>query len=261
MQSTLQLMAADSTNGYVSDGIGSTAMVAVDSVGPGGGEAAYVSNGDSLSWTHDCGAEATYLLVSVATDSGMRTFSCTYGGMAMTLLQSADSGSATTNDGFIALFGLANPPCGSNTVSVTGLQAVDLTTGGSISFSGAVSLGTINVAYSGTAGPASNGGYTSGGITVPSTTYGNLVAVFVGDGSGFGDDGTPFDSPAVTQWTDISDGLGALGGACGHQGAATSRSTGSAVTVSWSQVADWYAAIAVEVQAPPSPGLLIAIFP
>ncbi|HUB94055.1 MAG TPA: hypothetical protein VMB52_06145 [Verrucomicrobiae bacterium] len=210
-----------------------------DAVGPTGGTPAIDSSSNgSFSWTHVCGSTASYLLVAVTVDNyAPSSFNCTYNGTAMTLLQQVISGDNGEAAGFITLFGLTNPAIGSNTVAVTNAPNADVLTGGSLSFSGASSLGTIYTSQSGSAGSS------SGSVTVPTTTSGNVVAAFVGNGSGF-NSLTPWISPAVTEWSDN----GAGGNGCGASGGAISNSTGSAVTISWTQSDDWYCAIGVEVE-------------
>jgi hypothetical protein len=220
--------------------------VTLDSVGPGGAVAATNSDGSgNLSWTHVCGTGATYLLAAVTVDAGTPyAFSCTYNGTAMTVLKQVISGDDGESAGFITLFGLANPPIGSNTIAVSTGNFTDIITGGSLSFIGAASIGTVYRSQSG------SGGSATGIVTVPSTTSGNIVAAFVGNGSGFLSSGPWFFGPATTEWIYASAG----GNGCGASGGAITDSTGSAVSVSWDQNQDWYGAIAVEVQAPDAPG-------
>jgi len=213
--------------------------VAFDALGPASSAPATDTSGTgTISWTHTCGASASYLLVAVTVDNGgTSSFSCTYNSIAMTLLQQVVSGDNGESGGFISLFGLANPSTGPNTVQISGAPtSVDVLTGGSLSFTGAGALGTIYTSQSGVAGAS------SGSVTIPTTTSGNIVAAFAGNGSGF-NSLTPWISPATTEWSEI--GAGGVG--CGASGAAISSSTGSAVTVSWTQSDDWYGAIGVEL--------------
>jgi hypothetical protein len=222
--------------------------VTFDAVGPATPPAATTTNGaTSLSWTHVCGSSATYLLVSVSVDFGVpsnfSSLACTYNGVAMTLLRQVVSGDDGETAGFLTVFGLANPSTGSNTVSITG-GGSDVMTAGSLSFIGAASIGTVYRSQSG------NGGGTTGSVSIPSTTTGNIIAVFVGNGSGFASSPPWFSAPATTEW--ITDTAG--GNGCGASGGAITNSTGSAVSVSWDQNQDWYGAIAIEVQAPDATG-------
>jgi hypothetical protein len=211
--------------------------VAFDAVGPG---AAGTQSGTSpLTWSHVNGGSATLILVGVSVDAGADgavTASATYGGSAMTSLQRWESGGNTKNAGFVQVFYKFSPLTGSNSVSVSATTGFDGITGGSISFTGATSLGTPVTSDSNAATA------TTGTNVVPTTSASNMAAVFFCNGS---------NTSAFTAGTSrFVNGTGAgFGGAASFSGGATAAGTGGNVTFTWTQAADWYAAIGVEIQA------------
>ena len=159
--------------------------VTFDAVGPNSG--AFAASGTPSSpqaWPHTCGASASLLLVAVSfdTSSSFATVnpSATYNGVSMALIGSWQSGGSSQNAGFIAAWSMASPPTGAaHNVSIawTG-GAPDIISGGSLSFDGYSTLGTVYNSDSG------GGGVTSGSATVATTTTGGICVCFMTDGSG-----------------------------------------------------------------------------
>lgn len=208
--------------------------VAFDAVGPSSSGTASVTS--PLTWTHVCGAGATVLLVGVtcdaATDTGM-VLSATYNGVAMTSLGLRHSNDQTA--GYIQLFRLDSPATGSNTVSVTeaggsGLGGLD---GGSISFTGSASVSAAQTAA---------GAGTTASLAFTPTSTGNMVAAFAGCGSAL--------TPSGSFTSRFNENAGSGQAAAGYAAGSTIASTGGSVTASWTSASDWWAVIAVEVQAP-----------
>ena len=198
----------------------------------------------NITWAHTCGATATHLIVCVSTDStadGGLTTAVTYNSLTVPSVLRWESGGSTQAVGYAQMFAMASPPTGSAlTVSVTvtgGTPAV--LSGNSMSFTGSAALGSPANADS----VATS--VTSGSVSVPTTTSGNLIAVMVTNGSG----GTAFTS-GTSEWVNTG---GAGSGAAGFVSGAYNTSTGSAVATTWTQTSDYYAAIAVEVQATGGP--------
>lgn len=221
-------------------------MVAFDAVGPG--SSGTQSATSPLTWSHTCGASANKLLVGISVDAASNdsgiTAAVTYNGVSMSSVRRWESGGSGHTVGFVQVFSLDNPPTGSAlTVSVTLTgSGFDGITGGSISLTGAGTNGSAVTADS--AGASA----TSGTISVPTTSSSSLVVVFVTNGS---------DTTAFTAGTSRfvnNTGIGFSGGASFSAGA-TAPGTGSNVSVSWTQGADFYAAVGLEVQpgAPVTP--------
>ena len=195
-----------------------------------------------LTWNHTCGASANYLIVVIAVDAASSdataTATATYNSVSMSSLQVWHSGGAGQAHGYVQMFGLASPATGSAlqvSVSIGGAGTWDNAAGNSMSFIGVTAIGT----------PATGDGVvssTSGSVTVPSTTSGNLIAVGVCNGSG----GLAFTN-GTSEWVNL-DG-GGTGGAAGFCSGAYNTSTGSGVTTNFTQTADFYGAVAVELLA------------
>lgn len=214
--------------------------VTFDAVGPSASGTSGTSS--PLTWSHTCASGDTELLVGVtvdsASDSGL-TVAVTYNGVSMTSVKRWESGGTGASYGWLQVFSLPSPPTGSAytvSASVSGTGSFDVITGGSLSFAGSTALSAATTADSAGAGA------TSGSISVPSASASNIVAVFIGNGSG---------NTAITAGTSrfFVHGSGGGAGACSYSAGATIAGTGSNVTVSWTQASDFYAAIGVEVQA------------
>lgn len=212
--------------------------VAFDAVGPSSTPASSASS-TSLSWSHTCGASATYLLAGITmdhapSDAGITT-TATYNSVTMTSLYVRHTGDGTA--GYLQVWGLANPGTGSAlsvAISASGGTPLSLN-GGSLSFTGAGALSAVQTAMSGSATTASE--------SFTPTVSGNMVAAFCGAGSSLTASGS-----FTGKFAGGTNGQGA-----GFVAGSVLASTGSAMTPSWTiSSADQYALIAVEVQVPTS---------
>jgi hypothetical protein len=217
---------------------GGGGQVVFDAIGPS--SSGQTANGtNSISWSHTV-ASGGVLLVGVAlgigNDAG-NTMAATFNGVSGTSLGIFHSGATTA--GYVQVWGWLTPTTGSaQTVSVTatagaGGTALSLT-GGSISFTGAGSFGTVTTANTPT-------NTTTATATTSGSASTSLLAGFIGDGSGT----TSATSPSTSRIIDND----LLSSACGNFALATSPGTGSAVTMAWTISADDFAEIIVEVVA------------
>ena len=218
--------------------------VAFDALGPS--SSGQQSATTSISWTHTAGGSGSVVLVWLAagltSGTTFGSFSgVTYGGAAMTLLKSQESGGSGGGAGGIYCYGITAAVGGANTVSATYSSATGLQQiiGFSASFTGAGSFNTTGI------GTAFNSFATSGSVSATGTTSGGLVCAAVSDGSG-----AEAWTAGTQQWKlDVNTTSGA-----GNATGATLASTGGTATLTWTQTGDAYAAIAVEVlPAPPAP--------
>jgi hypothetical protein len=191
----------------------------------------HVNNGNCIIVAFDASAASTNLVSAV-----------TYGGVNIPLLTSQNGAGATPN---LTVYGLAGPtvPTGSNTVSVTFTTGSGDFIAGSVSLSGAASLGT----------PVSNSiaGAGAGTLTVsvPGTTAGGVIVASATFGGGGG--GTFSGTNGVTIGWQNNVGTGNAGD---NATMGTVSSAGGAQTVGFSDSggSDTWTLIAVEV-LPPSP--------
>ena len=213
---------------------GGGTAVAYGATGPGS-SGAKVSNATSLSWNQAVSGSNTALLVGVSVGQngdGALSASVTYNGVAMTLLKTVHDNNQP--DGFLDVFGLANPASGTHSVavSVSGGTPAEIT-GGSESFTGVSQSAPFSI-------PASAYG-SSGTASVAIASHSNdMVAGFMAAGSGI----TSATSPSARQFIANDDSFTGAGNSAG----ATSPSTGSNVTMAWSLTSDYWADVAVEVQ-------------
>ncbi len=213
---------------------GGGTAVAYGATGPGS-SGAKVSNATSLSWNQAVSGSNTALLVGVAVGQngdGALSASVTYNGVAMTLLKTVHGNNQP--DGFLDVFGLANPASGTHSVavSVSGGRPAEIT-GGSESFTGVSQSAPFSI-------PASAYG-ASGTASVAIASHRNdMAAGFMAAGSGI----TSATSPSASQFIANDDSFTGAGNSAG----ATSPSTGSNVTMAWSLTSDYWADVAVEVQ-------------
>lgn len=135
----------------------------------------------SKSWAHDCTGD-NYLVVIITHRNNPGAITCTYNGVAMTLLASE---SASFN--WESMFGLASPASGSNNIAASWASATNVGAVG-MSFSGVTSIGT--------AIKASVAGSTSNFSTTSETLTANDMLV---GGAGVPDSGTPLTVVAGTQ--------------------------------------------------------------
>lgn len=103
------------------------------------------------SFTHTIGANDNYAIVAVAGEASqnvlLELLTATYGGVTMQLLGATQA----SGDAFVLLFGLATPPSGAQTVTVTGVS-------GSLGVTGLVAVGISFASHSLTSGVLSTGG-------------------------------------------------------------------------------------------------------
>ncbi len=198
---------------------------------------AVASNATALAWTQTVSGSDTALVVGVAVGenssvSGLSA-SVTDNGTAMRALATVPDDNQP--DGFLEVFGLAGIPDGGNTIrlTVTGGTAAELT-GGSESFDSAAQTGTF------TAPGTAYGDGTSPAVSVASSS-GGVVAAFAACGSSILSTTPPAAQGFIA---DDDDSSGA-----GNSAGATSAATGGTVTVSWSAYADFWAAVAVQVNS------------
>ena len=187
----------------------------------------------TLDWNHPVSGSYPAVLVGVAVgaadDSGLDV-SATDNGRPMTLLKTVHTDNKTA--GFLDVFGLLNAPEGTNVIriSVSGGTAWEIT-GGSESFDNVARWGNIASAY-GYGGTAR--------VTSPGSTPDGIMAGFMACRSGVLSAG----SPSTSRYIANEDRYTGAGNSAG----ATRPSTGSPVTLAWSNGSDYWGAIAVEAQ-------------
>ena len=210
--------------------------VTFDAVGPGtSGQSAIDTT--PVTWTHVCGASATLLTVEVAigayTDSGI-ALSVTYNGVSLTSagLVHVDN----TTAGFTQIFYLINPAIGSNTVSITitGLTASTTLNAGSLSFNNASGIRNFVTAFGNSTAPS---------VAVTSAV-GNMVVDSVATGTGV------TSSSQTLRW--LHNTNTATGGGNGAASTATGATT---VTMSYVVGTDYWAIAAMDVVSSVSPNM------
>ena len=117
--------------------------VTFDAAGPAGGAGTAFTTPSPGTWTHVNGGNGILVGVTTFTGSVNTVTGVTYGGTAVPFLGFVASGASTA--GGIALYGLTGPTCpvGSNTVSVAFSDAPNNHGAGSITVTGAGTLGTV----------------------------------------------------------------------------------------------------------------------
>lgn len=211
--------------------------VAYDATGPSSSGAKV--GGATLTWTHTVGSSGTNraLLVGASVgDNSPNDSSCTAtakdGTTTMTSLAKAHTDNQ--NHGYEQVWGLANPPTGANsiTVTVTGCTPNEVT-GGSESFTGvsqSTPFGTPVTAF---------GSGTTASATAASTSS-DMMAGFVANGSSISSATSPSTSRFIANGNNNT--------AAGNSAGATSAATGSNVTMAWSVGSDWWAVAEIQVQ-------------
>ena len=211
-------------------------MVAFDAVGPAGG-AGTAFTATPGTWTHVNGGNGILVGVTCFGGTANTVTGVTYGGVTIPFLGYIASGGAGVGPGGIALYGLTGGTCptGSNTVSVAFSDATANHNAGSISVSGAGSLGTPVL--------GSATGVATVSVSVPGTTTGGLIVSAVCQGSSSAFSAT---SPNILRFTKLtSPGSGSDNIAGGTD---PSTGGGASQTVTWTNVStDEYGVIAVEV--------------
>lgn len=214
--------------------------VAFDAVGPSSSGAG-VGSGTGLTWTHTATGSNLYVIVGVAvgttgSDAAL-TASATYAGAAMTPLAKVHS--ANLAGGYAQLFGLAAPPSGAQTATVS-LSAAATIVAGSISLTGVdpnTPVGTPGRAY---------GRSSSAMLVLPGTISGNrVVDIFAGGSATTSTNG-------VLRWSRAVNGTNAGNAAQGSRG-----SSGGDITVTYALPTDEWALIAVEVLAYNASGVAV----
>jgi hypothetical protein len=218
--------------------------LAFDAAGPSPAGATTTSS--VLTFAHTITGASTVLLAGIAVDASNDTglaCGCTYGGSPMTSLQLWHSGGAGQNAGYLQVFGIVAAAGTANVVAtVTGGTPANVS-GGSLSFSGAAQ--TVGAAFGTPAtGDSAGASVTTATAALASNTSGNIVAGFTCSGTSI----TSATSPSTSRFIEDRTGTGAAGSVAG----ATSPATGSPVTMAWTQLADFFAEILVEVKAAPS---------
>lgn len=145
-------------------------MVSYDATGTGGTGSGSTST-YTATGTHECSGSAVVVAVSASSFSGsISSCTVTYGGQPMTLLGSDTAGGASYS--CVYLFGILNPPTGSQTISVSasGTYMIGLTMT-SVSYHGVVSFGTA-VSVTGATNPPTH--------TVSAHEEGSMIAHTVG---------------------------------------------------------------------------------
>lgn len=194
----------------------------------------------SLSWTHTVGTGTNRAILAEGSVGINGDTNCsqtmTDNGVAMTKLAVIHANN--TNAGYTDIWGMANPPSGANTLKLTmsGKCAGGTPTlsGGAESFTGVsqpAPFGTLATAFgSGTVAQA----------TVNSESANNVVAAFVGDGSG----GEVAQSPLTSRFVqDVNFNSGD-----GNSAGATAPGTGASVTGKFNIANDYWAMALVPVQ-------------
>jgi hypothetical protein len=219
--------------------------VAFDAVGPG----ATGANGTSpLTWTHTASGTNRAVIVGVSQMNGSFTtgnVSVTYGGTGMAFLGAIESDAIDGQSpaGVAWLFGLANPPTGAQTVSVSRSTGSFSFIGGSISFTGVDQTNPFDTAV--TASGDNSAGNLPPTKVVTSTTGDMVVDVAV--------DGSDLDGATGTQrW------IKNVNTSTGAGNAAQSTYPGAAsVTAKYNTTTgvDWWGMVAVNIKqvAAPAP--------
>lgn len=217
-----------------SSGGGTGSTVYVDSsVG------AKAANTGDLSWTHTVGTGSDRALLVEATVGVSSDVNCsqtvTMDGTPLNKLAVIHTNGQ--NAGYMDIWGMANPPSGAHTMDfkVSGCNGGTPSelTAGSMSFTGADQanpFSAVTTAVGASANPT---------VTLGSDT-GNKVVGFVADGSAI----SGIEKPGFTRFIENQDN----GSGAGNSAAATTKTTGSPVTMTWDGSNDWWAVGALQVQ-------------
>ena len=213
--------------------------VAFDAVGPS--SAGTGSATSPLTWTHTCAAGATELMVGATIFTGSTNVitAVTYNSVSMSLVGFTQSGAGGA--GGVAMYHLANPSSGANTVSVT-FTGGNNTNAGSMSFTGSSGLGTAvtNTANAASVS-ASVAGTTTGGMVAAACCYGGTAIITI--------TGT---NSVTTQWE--HNGTTNSGADNGAGGTVASTGGGASQTVGFTDTGtDYWGIVAVELK-PLAPG-------
>jgi hypothetical protein len=232
---------------------GTEAAVAFDTVGPsaagtGGGPNPPAAVSNPITWSHTVSATGTNRVLVVGLSLGITsggtaapTVAVTYGGVAMTKfaryhVDSSDSDADTA--GFIELYYLVAPPRGTNSVSVSlsnivNVNLLEVETG-SISFTGVSQTNPVvrsNTARGNSAAPS---------ITVNNTNSGNMLVDILGSGT----DITGVGGSQNNRWLKNIDSQSTAG-----NGAQSTKTGGGTATLSYTTANDKWAIIALELNS------------
>lgn len=217
--------------------------LAFDAVGPSSAGATSAAS-TTLTFAHVITGASTVLIAGIAVDAssdGALACTATYNSVAMTSLKKWHSGGAAQSAGFLEVFGIIAAAGASHNVAatVTGGTPAHMS-GGSLSFTGA---GQTTGAAFGTpvTGDSNGASVTTSTAAMASNTSGNIIAGFTSSGTSI----ASATSPSASRFILSQAGTGAAGSCAG----ATSPSTGSSVTMAWTQGSDFFAEILVEILA------------
>jgi hypothetical protein len=214
----------------------SSTVVLADAVGPAGGAGTSFTASPGT-WTHINNGNGILIGITILTGAVNTVTGVTYGGVTIPFLGFINSAGGST--GGIALYGLVGStvPVGSNTVSVTFSDAGSNHNAGSVSVSGAGSLGApVTAVSAGSTGSIS--------VSVPGTTAGGLIVATACFGGGSGGAVFSGTNNVTVRWQhDNGTGTAADNGVEG-----TVSSVGGAQTVGFSSnMNDSWGIVAVEV--------------
>lgn len=211
--------------------------VAFDAVGPSSTPAtsSFTSGSPAYTWSHNPAAGAA-LLVAVGVDHAENSASVTgvtFGGTAMTLIAKVNQGGLGDGEGY--LYGLANVPGGSATVTVSVSGTSDIIAGGSVSYTGA---GTTFATAFGTPVSTQGGTGTTATESLTSTSTSSKVvgASYTGD-----------PSTTSTAGTQRFASGGTSAGNIGQCSVSDLTGTASSQTVTWTMSNATWCMIMVEV--------------
>ena len=218
--------------------------VTFDAVGPSSAGAASASSA-TLSWSHTVGINGAALIVAVAINESNDAGDSITGvvldpagsNIPLTSLGPAlHSGGITA--GLIHLWGLANAPAGTYTITATASAAMFGLEGGSVSYGGAHLTDPFSALQT-----AVGSADTTPGITFTGSTAGNLVYGGLANG-----DAVTSLLQGDSRWIRNVN----TGSAAGNAAAADTPGGGS-VTLEWSVASDTYGIAAIEVLAAAAP--------
>ena len=225
--------------------------IAFDAGVSGGGVTSSGST-TTLSWTHTTGAGANAILVFAVMDDGSNeSMSVTCNGTAMTSLGGIDLGgnAIPPETGFyqyVQLFLATTSVTASSGNAIVVTSSASLPSGmcingGSMSFSGYVSHGTVATAHN------------VDTATVPANTSGNIIAGFISCGETITQAGAPATGAFLNNY--LADGN------IGMSAGAYAPATGSSVTITWSSAASGYCSVGVEMQGSAGPTITTTSLP
>ena len=192
-----------------------------------------------LIWTHVVGSGSNRALIVDFTVGDNNDAGCSPtvkdGSTSMTEITAVHDDNQRS--GVLTVWGLANPPSGSSTITatVTGCTgAIQELTGGSESFTG-VSQATPFGAHA-----VNFGSSATSSVTNTASSSGDLMGEFASNGSPV----NSATSPVVSKFIENQD----TNTGAGNTGGGYAPATGSAQTGNWSLVSDWWGAAAVDIQ-------------